>query len=75
MTLALLVPRDYRHDPVLVRFRQDDLGGPDVFYFDTVPSYRTVDVQASLDSFSKCGGEILRLHRDDDTNPSRRPRP
>lgn len=70
MTLALLVPNDYRHNPVLVRldWSEED----QITYFHTLPPHRTPQTEASIASFAKGGGEIFRLHRDDDTSPGKR---
>ncbi len=68
MTLALLVPNDYRQPAVLVRFGQFDASGRVPF---NLVSEREADAE-SLRSFSESGGEMLRLHRDDQTVPGRR---
>lgn len=64
MTLALLVPRDYRHLPVLVRFTGEFVGGHAAVY---EAGQKTPEIVAALRSFGDEGGEILRLHRDDQT--------
>jgi hypothetical protein len=67
VTLALLVPNDYRKHPVLVR-----LGTTRIDHVHEIDRDRLID---TIDSVNENGGKLYELHRDDQTNPSiRRPR-
>lgn len=71
MTLALLVPNDYRHDPVLVHLTSSH---GDAKRFTCYPPRgdETRSVHA-LRSFEESGGTVMHINRGDETtNPGRR---
>ena len=70
MTLALLIPNDYRHAPVLMREPYPPHG---IFW--TGEPDELDRVSRAIYSFRTEGGIVLHLHRDDDTKPGPRRAP